>query len=205
MQKALGRFWPQRLSAIGYRLSARIVALSLGLLLAMQLSSLLLVQWSTNQNARSQLEARLEVGERIWTRPMLHRAASSGDFDTPRSVLDPSLAHAAHSVHSISGLDVLVLQKSPDGVERELLSTLPAGTGLQRLQRTGTHLSRSIEQANFARTGDSALRTVIVGSVDAAVAPYTALKASFRAPSSKCASTLAARHWPSTSWPAGTD
>jgi diguanylate cyclase (GGDEF)-like protein len=64
----LQRCWPQRLSS-------RIVALFLGLLLLVQLTAFGLVQWSIERNARTQIGRDLEVGERVWARLLAQRAA----------------------------------------------------------------------------------------------------------------------------------
>jgi diguanylate cyclase (GGDEF)-like protein len=96
----LARWLPQRLSS-------RIVALFLGLLLLVQLASLAVVQWSIDRNAHAQLSQDLVVGERIWHRLLVQRAAkltlgasvlaadfgfraatASGDTETLRSALD---------------------------------------------------------------------------------------------------------------------
>jgi hypothetical protein len=92
--------WPQRLSS-------RIVALFVGLLLAVQLTGFGLVHWSINRNARTQIVHDLEVGERVWARLLAQRAArltlgatvlaadygfraaaASGDTETLSSALD---------------------------------------------------------------------------------------------------------------------
>ncbi len=96
----LRRWWPQRLSS-------RIVALFLGLLLVVQLTAFGLVHWSIDHNARTQLAGDLAVGERVWGRLLAQRAArltlgatvlaadygfraaaASGDVETLRSALD---------------------------------------------------------------------------------------------------------------------
>ena len=97
--KLLAGWWPRRLSS-------RIVALFLGLLLAVQVSGFALVHWSIDRNARTQLGHDLEVGARIWERLLAQRAskltlgasvlaadfgfraaAASGDSETLRSAL----------------------------------------------------------------------------------------------------------------------
>ncbi len=88
------------------RLSSRIVALFLGLLLAVQLAGFAVVRWSIDHNARLLLGQDLAVGERIWARLLAQRAqkltlgasvlaadygfrsaAASGDTDTLGSAL----------------------------------------------------------------------------------------------------------------------
>lgn len=95
----LRRWWAQRLSS-------RIVVLFLGLLLAVQLAGLLVVNGSITRNARAQLGQDLKVGENIWSRLLAQRATRltvgasvlaadfgfreallSGDLDTLRSAL----------------------------------------------------------------------------------------------------------------------
>jgi Double sensory domain of two-component sensor kinase len=61
-----------------WRLSTRMVAASLLLLLALQLSSLAAIRGSIEANARVQLSERLAVGERIWQRLLEQRAAKLG-------------------------------------------------------------------------------------------------------------------------------
>jgi len=58
-----------------WRLSTRMVALSLAMLLALQAAGLLALRASIERNARSELSQRLQVGERIWTRLLEQRAA----------------------------------------------------------------------------------------------------------------------------------
>ncbi len=96
---ALAAFRPRRLSS-------RIVALFLGLLLAVQLAGFAVVRWSIDHNARALLREDLAVGERIWQRLLAQRAqkltlgasvlaadygfraaAASGDLDTLGSAL----------------------------------------------------------------------------------------------------------------------
>ena len=91
----------------GGGLAARIVALSLLLLLAVQALSLTVVRGSIDRNARAQLAGELQVGERIWQRLLdanaqrlrqgavllsadygFRAAVSSGDTETIGSALD---------------------------------------------------------------------------------------------------------------------
>ncbi len=97
--KVLARWWPRRLSS-------RIVALFLGLLLVVQLAGFVVVKTSIDHNARVLLSHDLAVGERIWLRLLAQRAgkltlgasvlaadygfrsaAASGDVDTLQSAL----------------------------------------------------------------------------------------------------------------------
>ncbi len=93
-------WWPRRLSS-------RIVAFFLGLLLVVQLAGFAVVRWSIDHNARLLLQQDLAVGERIWARLLAQRAqklilgasvlaadygfrdaVASGDIETLRSALD---------------------------------------------------------------------------------------------------------------------
>jgi diguanylate cyclase (GGDEF)-like protein len=62
----------------GWRLSTRLVVLSLLLLLALQLAGLAALRASIERNARAELSERLAVGERIWARLLEQRAAKLG-------------------------------------------------------------------------------------------------------------------------------
>jgi Double sensory domain of two-component sensor kinase len=61
-----------------WRLSTRMVAASLLLLLALQVLSLAAIRGSIESNARAQLAERLGVAERIWARLLEQRAAKLG-------------------------------------------------------------------------------------------------------------------------------
>ncbi len=58
------------------RLSTRIVALSLGLLLLVQLAGFVAIRASMEAGARSTLQQELEVGERVWRRLLDQKSAS---------------------------------------------------------------------------------------------------------------------------------
>ncbi|HVK32419.1 MAG TPA: EAL domain-containing protein [Burkholderiaceae bacterium] len=66
----------------GWRLSTRLVVLSLLLLLALQLAGLMALRASIERNARAELSERLAVGERIWARLLEQRAAKLGQAAT---------------------------------------------------------------------------------------------------------------------------
>jgi diguanylate cyclase (GGDEF)-like protein len=91
----------------GGRLAARIVTMSLLLLLVVQLAGFSVVRNSITRNARAQLETELRVGERIWKRLLdtnaqrlrqgamllsadygFRAAVTSGDDETIRSALE---------------------------------------------------------------------------------------------------------------------
>jgi diguanylate cyclase (GGDEF)-like protein len=95
------------LSLPQWRLSARIVALSLGLLLLVQAAVFSVVRAGIEQSAREQITQELQVGERVWRRLLdqnaqklaqgaallaqdfgFRSAVNSDDLDTIRSVLD---------------------------------------------------------------------------------------------------------------------
>ena len=279
IRRGLERFWPQRLSS-------RIVALFLGLLLAVQLAGFAVVQWSIDRNARLQLAQDLAVGERVWGRLLAQRAAKltlgasvlaadygfraaaasvdtatlssaldnhglrigatltamlAGDL-TPRALGDstdrsalaalrslaPRLAQqgsvlalvggqpyqlvmvavkapllvgyvvmgfaldqaVVDDMHAVSGLQTALVQRSPQGTERLLLSTLPAaaaadllGAAQERdvLRLAGSpHVFRNIAQFG-GESGAETLKTLLLRSVDDAVAPYRQLQATLAA------------------------
>ena len=271
------------------RLSSRIVALFLGLLLVVQLAGYLAVKWSIDRNAHTGLAHELDVGERIWARMLSQRAskltlgasvlaadygfraaAASGDTATLQSALDnqgqrigatvtamltpamqpralgestaPSALQALvplatllaqqgstvallagqpyqlvmvpmkapalvgyivmgfpldaallDAMKAVSNLDVALLLRGPDGVERVTLSTLPndvsaplAGSPLAgelALPGLGAHLVHSVQQVagsiggTGGKGGGGGLRTVLLRSIESAVAPYQPLKA----------------------------
>jgi diguanylate cyclase (GGDEF)-like protein len=275
--RLLQAWWPRRVSS-------RIVALFLGLLLLVQLAGFAVVRVSINHNARSLLSQDLEVGERVWARLLAQRAqklllgasvlaadygfraaAASGDDDTLRSALDnhgarigatvtamlaPDLSTRAlgegssgeallalraaatqlaqqgsalmlvggqpyqvvmapikapllvgyvvmgfaldkaliDDMHAVSGLHTAILVRAAHGPERVVLSTLNEVAAAQLLGATAQgelvslddspHVYRSIAQSAPAAPGSPALRTLLLRSVDAAVAPYRPLQAS---------------------------
>ena len=61
-----------------WRLSSRIVALSLLLLLTVQVAGLALIRATIEGNARSRLAVELALGERVWTRLLEQRATKLG-------------------------------------------------------------------------------------------------------------------------------
>ena len=99
--------WLQRLHPRALRLSARIVLVSLALLLLVQAAGFVVIQQSIDRNAKHQLAERLTLAQRVWQRLLDQRAAKlhqgaavlaadygiraavgSGDLDTMRSALD---------------------------------------------------------------------------------------------------------------------
>jgi diguanylate cyclase (GGDEF)-like protein len=99
------------------------------------------------------------------------------------------------TMKAVSNLDVALLLSGPDGVEHVTLSTLPgdraqalAGSltvGELPLPGMGAHLVRSVQQvaATAPGTGQAGggLRTVLLRSIESAVAPYQPLKATLAA------------------------
>lgn len=98
----IGRGW-----TLNWGLSARIVALSLLLLLLIQAAVFSVIRISIDQSARQQIAQELQVGERVWRRLLdqnalklaqgatllaadfgFRSAVSTGDVDTIRSALD---------------------------------------------------------------------------------------------------------------------
>ncbi|MBL8359416.1 MAG: EAL domain-containing protein [Rubrivivax sp.] len=67
--------WRTRLGIDRWRLSSRMVLVSLVLLLVVQAASLLVTRANIDRNARQQLDAQLQVGARIWTRLLEQRGA----------------------------------------------------------------------------------------------------------------------------------
>ena len=107
------------------RLSSRIVALFLGLLLLVQLAGFAVVRASIDANARALLAQDLVIGERIWARLLAQRAgkltlgasvlaadygfrdaAASGDLDTLRSALDNHGARIGATVTAMLSSDL---------------------------------------------------------------------------------------------------
>ncbi len=132
----LARWWPRRLSS-------RIVALFLGLLLLVQLAGFAVVRASIDANARALLAQDLAVGERIWARLLAQRAgklalgasvlaadygfraaAASGDEDTLRSALDNHGARIGATVTAMLKSD-LSLRAVGEGTERGAVDALP--------------------------------------------------------------------------------
>ena len=66
----------------GARLSSRMVAMSVGLLLALQAVILVAVQGSVERNARQQTLENLDIGERVWSRLVTQRAEKLGQGAT---------------------------------------------------------------------------------------------------------------------------
>jgi diguanylate cyclase (GGDEF)-like protein len=131
----LQAWWPRRVSS-------RIVALFLGLLLLVQLAGFAVVRVSINQNARSLLSQDLELGERVWARLLAQRAqklllgasvlaadygfraaAASGDNDTLRSALDNHGARIGATLTAMLAPD-LSTRALGEGTSGEALAAL---------------------------------------------------------------------------------
>ena len=136
--RGLGRWWPRRLSS-------RIVALFLGLLLAVQLAGFAVVRWGIDHNARLLLSQDLVVGERIWARLLAQRAAkltlgasvlaadygfraaaASGDIDTLGSALANHGARIGATVTAMLAPDLglRALGETTDGSALQALRPL---------------------------------------------------------------------------------
>jgi diguanylate cyclase (GGDEF)-like protein len=139
------------------RLSSRIVALFLGLLLVVQLASFAVVHWSIDHNARKLLSEDLVVGERIWLRLLSQRAqkltlgasvlaadygfraaAASGDGSTLSSALANHGARIGATVTAMLGSD-LSLMAMGDSTDRSAIEALHPL--VQRLVEQGTALA----------------------------------------------------------------
>jgi diguanylate cyclase (GGDEF)-like protein len=124
------------------RLSSRIVALFLGLLLAVQLAGFAVVNTSIDHNARVLLLNDLAVGERIWTRLLAQRAgkltlgasvlaadygfrdaAASGDLETLQSALANHGARIGATVTAMLASD-LSLRALGEGTDRRAFDAL---------------------------------------------------------------------------------
>ena len=136
-------WWPRRLSS-------RIVALFLGLLLAVQLAGFAAVHWSIDHNARVRLGQDLDLGERIWSRLLAQRAqrltlgasvlaadygfrgaAASGDTDTLGSALANHGARIGATVTAMLAPDLSTLRALGEGTDRAALEALrPLGPQL---------------------------------------------------------------------------
>ncbi len=144
------------------RLSSRIVALFLGMLLVVQLAGFAVVHWSIDHNARLLLSEDLAVGERIWMRLLSQRAqkltlgasvlaadygfraaAASGDGETLRSALANHGARIGATVTAMLGSDLSLraLGETTDRAAIEALRPLA-----QRLAEQGTALALIGEQ-----------------------------------------------------------
>jgi len=132
---APSRWWPRRLSS-------RIVALFLGLLLLVQLAGFAVVRTSIDHNARALLAQDLVVGERIWARLLAQRAgklnlgasvlaadfgfraaAASGDLETLQSALANHGARIGATVTAMLAGD-LSLRALGEGTERSAFDAL---------------------------------------------------------------------------------
>jgi diguanylate cyclase (GGDEF)-like protein len=120
------RQWRQwRLPAL--RLSARIVLVSVGLLLLVQMAGFMVIGQSINRNAHGQLAEHLNLAQRVWQRLLDQRAAKlnqgaavlaadygmreavgTGDLETVRSALDNHGARIGASLAALLGTDLAV-------------------------------------------------------------------------------------------------
>ena len=118
-----------------WRLSTRIVALSLLLLLLVQTAGLLVVRASIERNAREQIRHELQLGDRVWRRLLdqnaeklrqgagllagdfgFRAAVNSGDIETIRSALDNQGARIGATVTALldNQMALRALNDTPD-------------------------------------------------------------------------------------------
>ena len=148
------RHWLQRLHPRSLRLSARIVLVSLALLLLVQAAGFVVIQQSIDRNAHHQLADRLTLAQRVWQRLLDQRAAKlhqgaavlaadygigaavgSGDLDTVRSALDNQGARIGATLAAL--LDTRMnLQALSEGTDPALAPALVA-LAPQLAQRPG--------------------------------------------------------------------
>ena len=126
---------PVEASPRGWGLSSRIVALSLGLLLLVQVAVFGVLRNSIEKSARSQISHELEIGERVWLRLLdqnaqklrqgatllaadfgFRAAVNSGDIDTIKSALENNGARIGATVTALidTNLELRAVSDSPD-------------------------------------------------------------------------------------------
>ena len=139
------------------RLSSRIVALFLGLLLVVQLAGFAIVRWSIDDNARLMLSQDLAVGERIWARLLAQRAqkltlgasvlatdygfraaAGSGDVSTLGSALDNHGARIGATITAMLAPDLTPRALGDTTAPAALVALLPH---LRQLTQKGSVLA----------------------------------------------------------------
>ncbi len=154
------------------RLSTRIVALFLGLLLLVQLAVLGATRATMEGGARETLAQELRVGERIWRRLLAQKvqaltqgstllaadygfrsAVASGDEDTLQSALENHAARigAAASVWVDNQLSVRALSLEQPGTAEET-----------RLRERALHLAQQARSAELALVGQQVMQLVSV-------------------------------------------
>ena len=153
------------------RLSTRIVALSLGLLLLVQLAGFLAIRASMEAGATSTLRQELEVGERLWQRLLQQKSASltqgatllasdygfrsavaTADADTVASVLEN---HAARIGASVSAW------VDNDNVLRSVSSDVPMGPGMG-FEALALDMTRGAHGSRVGLIGNRAMQFVSV-------------------------------------------
>ena len=156
----------------GWRLSTRIVMMSLVLLLVVQAAGLLVVRASIERNARSQIANELQLGERVWRRLLdqnaeklrqgagllagdfgFRAAVNSDDVETIRSALDNQGARIGATVSALldNQLALRATNYTPD---------TPALSDV--LAQIATPLSRSESGGTVALVGNTAYQFVMV-------------------------------------------
>ena len=162
-------WWPD---TGGWRLSTRIVMMSLVLLLVVQSAGLLVVRASIERNARSQIANELQLGERVWRRLLdqnaeklrqgagllagdfgFRAAVNSDDVETIRSALDNQGARIGATVSALldNQLALRATNYTPD---------TPALSDV--LAQIATPLSRSESGGTVALVGNTAYQFVMV-------------------------------------------
>jgi diguanylate cyclase (GGDEF)-like protein len=153
------------------RLSTRIVALFLGLLLLVQAAGFGAIGHSIERNARAQLAHELQLGERVWRRLLAQNAqtllqgatllaadfgfrtaVSSGDVETLRSALGN---HGARIGATLSAL-------LDTGLEVRAVSDAAGSGTAALLQRLATPLTRSEQGSLVALVGNRPYQFVVV-------------------------------------------
>jgi diguanylate cyclase (GGDEF)-like protein len=167
--KWLWRWWPD---TGAWRLSTRIVMMSLVLLLVVQTAGLLVVRASIENNARSQIANELQVGERVWRRLLdqnaeklrlgagllaadfgFRAAVNSDDVETIRSALDNQGARIGATVSALldNQLALRATNYTPD---------TPALSDV--LAQIATPLSRNESGGTVALVGNTPYQFVMV-------------------------------------------
>jgi diguanylate cyclase (GGDEF)-like protein len=163
------KWWPDTGS---WRLSTRIVLMSLVLLLVVQSAGLLVVRASIERNARGQIANELELGERVWRRLLdqnaeklrqgagllagdfgFRAAVNSDDLETIRSALDNQGARIGATVSALldNQLVLRATNYTPD--------TPDLGTVLGQIAMP---LSRSESGGTVALVGNTPYQFVMV-------------------------------------------
>jgi diguanylate cyclase (GGDEF)-like protein len=159
------------------RLATRLVALSLLLLLALQVASFLVLRHSIERNARAQLAERLAVGERIWARLLEQRAGKLGQGAT--------LLAADYGFRSaLASDDDQTIASALDNQGARIGATLAALLDTRLVLRTLAHPDDGAARSAAVTLSALAPRLAQQGSALAVVGdkPYQFVMAPVRAP-----------------------